>query len=100
MRDDALLHPERGGDLPELVVADGRQEVDVGTEARATHRLVRALAAVIAPERAPDHRLPRVGHAVELDRQADPVAPDDRDPRHGRQVHSGFFPACLGGHGT
>jgi hypothetical protein len=37
---------------------------------------------VVAPEGPSDHRLPRIGHAIELDRQADPVAPDDRDPRH------------------
>ena len=81
-----LLPPQRQRIVSERVVADRREEVDLGPEPRAADRLVRALAAVVAPERAADHRLPRSGHAVKLDRQADPVAPDDRDPRHGANL--------------
>ena len=68
--------------MPECVAADGREEVDRRAEARSPDRLVRALAAVVDAEGAADHRLPRAGHALELDREADPVASDDRDLRH------------------
>ena len=78
--------PERDRVVPERVVADRGEEVDLRAEPRRADRLVRALAAVVAAEGAADDRLPRLRHAVELDRQADPVAAHDRDPRHGAQV--------------
>ena len=84
----SLRLPERDRLVPERVVADRREEVDLGAEPRRADRLVRALAAVVAAERAADDRLPRLRHAVELDRQADPVAAHDRDPRHPRKSTS------------
>ena len=68
--------------MPERVVADRGQEVDPGAETRRADRLVRPLAAVVGAEGAADDGLPRLGHPLELDGEPDPVAADDRDPRH------------------
>src|SRR5436190_55342 len=69
LRTHALALPERNRLVPERVVADGGQEVDLSAEPRGADRLVRALAAVVGAERTADHRLAGRRQPLELDRQ-------------------------------